>query len=76
MQPSQIADYLGVPLIGEVPNSDRVYRALLEHKSASETGDKRLTKAIERLALRVEGGQAPFETYRIRRKKWFHRVKG
>ncbi len=76
MQPSQIADYLGVPLIGEVPNSDRVYRALLEHKSASETGDKRLTKAIERLALRVEGGQAPFETYRVRRKKWFHRAKG
>lgn len=76
MQPSQISDYLGVPLIGEVPHSDRVYRALLEHKSASETTDRKLTKAIERLALRVEGGEAPFEKYHVRRRRWFHRVKG
>lgn len=76
MQPKQIADSLGVPLIGEVPANELIYRALLSHKSASETGDKQLTKAIECMALRVEGGQAPFKTYRVRRKTWFHRVKG
>ena len=76
MQPRQIADAIGVPLIGEIPKSDYVYRALLSHKSASETPDKHLTQTIERLALRIEGGDAPFETYRLRRKSWFHRAKG
>ena len=76
MQPSQIADVLDIPLIGEIPACEQVYRALLDHKSASETKDKPLTKSFERLALRVEGGDAPFETYKVRRKKWFHRVKG
>lgn len=76
MQPSQIADALGVPLIGEVPANPLIYRALLSHKSAAETDDKQLTKAIECIALRMEGGHAPFKTYRVRRKKWFHRAKG
>lgn len=76
MQPKQISDYIGLPLIGEIPLNEQVYRALLCHKTASETPDRKLTKAIERMALRMEGGEAPFQTYRIRRKTWFHRVKG
>jgi len=76
MQPQQIADCIGVPLIGEIPLNEQVYRALLCHKTASETRDRSLTKAIEALALRVEGGQTPFRTYRIRRKSWLYRVKG
>lgn len=76
MQPRQISDALGVPLIGEVPANALVYRALLSHQSAAETGDKQLTKAIECMALRMEGGDAPFKTYRVRRRKWFHRARG
>jgi len=70
MQPRQIADFLGIPLIGEIPQNESIYRALLEHKSAFETSDKKLTAAIESIALRIEGNDAEFETYRVRRMKW------
>lgn len=70
MQPKQIADFLGIPLIGEIPQNESIYRLQLEHKAAGETTDKKLAAVFESIALRMEGNEAEFETYRVRRTKW------
>lgn len=70
MQPRQVADWMGIPLLGELPREERVYRALLRHRPSCECGSRAVALALERMALRMEGGEAPYQTYKQRRKPW------
>lgn len=75
MAPGAVADYIGIPLIGEVPREDKIYRALLGHASPAECGSREVSLSLERMALRVEGGEAPYINYRVRRKPWYRNTK-
>lgn len=59
LSPKDIASVLDVPLLGCVPESDRVYPGLLRRRTAYECGDKHLKKAIERIAARLMGENVP-----------------
>lgn len=76
LQPAQVSNIIDAPLLGELPYSERVYQAFLQHKTPFEAGEKGFTDAIERMASRLLGQDVPFKTYRIRSKKWFRRVEG
>ena len=74
--PEQLALVLDAPLLGDLPYSERVYRALLQHKTPLETNEKDFSAAISQMASRMLGRDVPFKTYRIRSRKWFRRVEG
>lgn len=76
MEPGILAATLDAPLIGELPVSDGVYRALLQHKTPLETGEKPYAAAVVQLAARMQGEDVPCRTYRVRRKKWFQHAEG
>ena len=61
--PAQLAAALDMPLMGAVPDSPKVYQALLHHKSALHCGDPKVEKAIERTAARLLGEDVPQERY-------------
>lgn len=62
--PAQIAATLDMPLMGAVPESPKVYRALLHHKGALHCGDDRVVTAIEHMAARLMGEDIPQERYK------------
>ena len=61
--PAQMAQALDLPLMGVIPESPNIYRALLRHQSALACGDKKVVRAIEGLAARLLGEDAPLEAY-------------
>ena len=61
--PAQLAAALDIPLMGAVPDSPKVYQALLHHKSALHCGDPKVEKAIEHTAARLLGEDVPQERY-------------
>ncbi len=62
--PAQLAAILDMPLIGAVPDSPKVYRALLNHKGAMHCGDAKVASAIEHMSARLIGEDVPLERYR------------
>ena len=61
--PAQLAALLDLPLMGAIPDSPKVYQALLRHESVLHCGDRRVEKAVERLAARLLGEDVPQEYY-------------
>ncbi len=61
--PDQLAATLDIPLMGVVPESPKIYQALLCHESVLRCGDPRVVKAIESIAARLLGDDAPQERY-------------
>lgn len=61
--PDQLAAYLDVPLMGIIPESPKIYRALLRHETALEADDPKVNRAIEVTAARLLGADAPLEVY-------------
>ena len=76
MEPSVMSMTLDAPLIGELPASEGVYRALLQRKTPLETGEKAYTTAVMHMAARMMGEDIPCKTYRVRRRKWFQHAEG
>ncbi|MBQ6256043.1 MAG: hypothetical protein IJJ60_05590, partial [Clostridia bacterium] len=62
--PAQMAATLDMPLMGAVPESPKVFRALLHHKGAPHCGDDRVVSAIEHVAARLMGEDVPQERYK------------
>ncbi|MBR5111106.1 MAG: P-loop NTPase [Clostridia bacterium] len=61
--PEQIALALDLPLAGVIPESPKVYKALLRHETPLGCGDRNMVKAIEVLAARLLGADAPLPEY-------------
>ncbi len=61
--PAQLAAALDLPLMGVIPDSPKVYQALLRHESILRCGDRRVVKAIEHTAARLLGENVPQEYY-------------
>ena len=61
--PGQLAAALDMPLMGVIPESPKIYRALLRNEGALQSGDGRVIRAIEVIAARLLGADAPMETY-------------
>lgn len=61
--PSVLAESLDMPLMGVIPESDKIYRALLRHQSALQCGDQAVVRAVEALAQRLMGREAPLPDY-------------
>lgn len=64
MDPEGMAARLDMPLIGAVPFSMAVPRALLTHNTAYECDDQKVYRAIENIAFRMMGCNIPFHGYR------------
>ena len=58
--PRTLAMQFDMPLLGLVPESPAVPRALLERKPAYECGDRAIRAAFDRIAARLMGEQVPF----------------
>ena len=63
MPPHQISAVLDMPLMGILPESSEIYRALLRHETALHAADKKVKKAVEGIALRLLGEARPLESY-------------
>ncbi len=61
--PDVLAASLDRPLMGAIPESKKVYRALLTHKPPMQCGDMRFVRAIEGIAGRLLGAEVPMERY-------------
>lgn len=61
--PEQTAAALDMPLMGIIPESEKINLALLRHESALRCGDRRVVKAIEVIAARLLGADAPLPPY-------------
>ncbi len=72
--PDALAAALDLPLMGIIPESPRIYQALLRHQTALHCGDQQVEKAIEILAGRLLGADAPLPDYSISPMlRFFHR---
>lgn len=63
LPPAQLAMALDMPLLGVIPDSPHVYRALLKHQTALSCGDGQVEKAIGRIAARLLGADVPLPSY-------------
>ena len=61
--PAQLAAALDMPLMGVIPESPQIYRALLRNEGALESGDARVIRSVEVIAARLLGADAPMEEY-------------
>ena len=61
--PDQIALALDMPLMGVIPESTKIYKALLRHETALDCGDKKVAAAVEVIAARLLGADAPLPEY-------------
>lgn len=62
--PGALAEGLELAYLGCVPESGKVYEAVLQGKTMAECGDKKVLKALDEILLRLEGVQVPYETSR------------
>ena len=64
MQPPEaLAQSLDMPLYGVIPESKKVYPALLAHQTALNCGDARVSRAVEVIAGRMLGADVPLPSY-------------
>ena len=63
LPPAQIALNLDMPLMGAIPESVKVYKALLRHETPLSCGDKNVVNAVEVIAARLLGADAPLPEY-------------
>lgn len=63
LPPAQLAQALDLPLMGVIPDSEKVYRALLRHETALYCGDRAVEEAIEVLGSRLLGADTPLPDY-------------
>ena len=63
LPPEQLALSLDMPLMGVIPESPKIYQALLRHETALDCGDKKVASAIEVIAARLLGADAPLPEY-------------
>ena len=64
MQPPEtLAQVLDMPLLGVIPDSKKIYQALLAHQTALNCGDRRVAQAIEIIAGRMLGADVPLPDY-------------
>ncbi len=68
-----IADALDLPLLGEIPEDETVYRAQLRHRTAADY-DCEARDALVRIARRLRGESVPLPAYGKKRASWFRRV--
>lgn len=61
--PQDLALHLDMPLMGVIPESEKVYQALLRHETPLSCGDEKVVKAIEIIAARLLGADAPLPEY-------------
>lgn len=61
--PDVLAASLDLPLAGVIPESPKVYRALLQHATPMQCGDMRFVRAVEGIAGRLLGADVPLEQY-------------
>ena len=61
--PDALAASLDMPLLGVIPESPRIYQALLAHQTALRCGDARVEQAIEVIAGRMLGADVPLPVY-------------
>ena len=61
--PDVLAEALDVPLMGVIPESPKIYQALLRHEGALHCGDPKVVRAVEVIAARLLGADAPMEKY-------------
>ncbi len=61
--PKFLAQTLDMPLMGVVPESSKIYRALLRHQTALHCGDRQVEKAIANIGARLLGADAPMPEY-------------
>lgn len=61
--PEDLAHQLDLYLAGVIPESKKIYQALLRHESALECGDKSVSNAIEVIGARLLGADAPLPIY-------------
>lgn len=66
--PQDIALSLDMPLVGVIPESDAIYRALLKHQTALECSDISVQQAIENTASRLLGADTPLPVYKTPRR--------
>ncbi len=72
--PDALAEALDLPLMGVIPESPKIYQALLRHETALHCGDRRVESAIEILAGRLLGADAPLPEYSVSPMlRFFHR---
>ncbi len=65
MQPPHIiAESLDLPLLGVLPESQAIYRALLQRKTAADCADAAVRNALQNIAMRMLGAQIPLPHYR------------
>ncbi len=75
-EPQAIADRLDMPLLGIIPDSDRIYPGLLKGLHPYQCGDRALTGAFDRTAARFLGEDVPFPkmsfspVYRFFHRSW------
>ena len=73
-QPAALAQALDVPLLGVVPESPRVYGAMLQGRTAAETGDAEMDQALEDALSRMEGDSRPLPVFEKKKLSIFQRV--
>ena len=61
--PAQLAAALDLPLMGVIPESAKICKALLRHETALDCGDRSVARAIEVIAARLLGADAPLPEY-------------
>lgn len=63
--PAALAQALDMPLMGILPDSRNVYRALLRRKRVMECGDEQFIRAVGILAERMLGREAALPVYEV-----------
>ena len=61
--PAQVATALDMPLMGVIPESVKIAKALLRRETALDCGDRNVAKAIEVIAARLLGADAPLPEF-------------
>ena len=65
LPPKALAEALDMPLMGILPESPAVYRALLQHRNPLDCGDPKAAEAFENIASRLLGADVPLPEYRV-----------
>lgn len=63
LAPDRLAAALDLPLMGVLPESKEIYRALLRHETALHCGDRQVLSALEIIASRLLGADTPLPDY-------------
>lgn len=70
-----VAETLDLSLLGEVPDDNAVYRAMIQHKTAMDV-ECEAAEAIKRIVSRMLGENIPPRAYGMQKKPWYKRMFG